>query len=201
MLKQIRFLMIIFVIGFFTKTFCKESYTIKSPDKKISVNFQLTSSAEPVYSIFFSDTAILEQSKLGILRSDEDFSSGLTLDSVSGVTTVSENYKLLHGKRLNCSYTGNRRVFYLKSKNSKAMEIIFQVSNDGVAFRYYFPGKTDTTLEIYKELTSYHFDPSAKAFLQPCADARMGWSYASPSYEEYYKMDIPVGTPSPNRAG
>ena len=29
----------------------------------------------------------------------------------------------------------------------------------------------------------------------------MGWNYASPSYEEYYKMDIPVGTVSPNRAG
>ena len=61
--------------------------------------------------------------------------------------------------------------------------------------------KTDTTQKIYKELTSYHFDLSTKAFLQPCADARMGWNYSSPSYEEYYKMDIPVGTVSPNRAG
>ena len=85
--------------------------------------------------------------------------------------------------------------------NSKLIEIIFQVSNDGVAFRYFFPGKPDTTLIIYKELSSFHFDLSTKAFLQPCADARMGWNYSSPSYEEYYKMDIPVGTVSPNQAG
>ncbi len=200
-MKKIERLLILFLITFFANAFCTENYTIKSPNTKISVNFWLTSADAPVYSVSYLDTIILKQSKLGILRSDGDFSTSLSLDSVSSVSLVSENYKLLHGKRLDCSYTGNKRVFYLKNKNLKVMEIIFQVSNDGVAFRYYLPGKTDSTLTIYKELTSYHFDLSAKAFIQPCADARMGWSYASPSYEEYYKMDIPVGTPSPNRAG
>lgn len=201
MLKNIKLLMIIFMITFFTNAYCMKSYSLKSPDNKISVTFRLTASGNPIYSVSYSDTTILRQSKLGILRSDDDFSTGLTLDSASGVSVVSENYKLLHGKRLNCSYTGDKRVFYLKNKNLKAMEIIFQVSNDGVAFRYYFPGKSDSALTIYKELTSYHFESTAKGFLQPCADARIGWSYASPSYEEYYKTDIPVGTPSPNRAG
>jgi hypothetical protein len=202
MLKKIDFLLVMFVITFFTgSAFCNESSTIKSPDNKLSVSFWLTQAGAPVYSISYLDTTILEQSKLGVLRSDDDFSTGLTLDSVSGVTAVSENYKLLHGKRLDCGYTGNKQVFFLKNKNSKVMEIIFQVSNDGAAFRYYFPGRSDTALTIYKEYTSYHFKPSAKGFLQPCADARIGWSYASPSYEEYYKMDIPVGTVSPNRAG
>ena len=201
MFKKIEFLIILFVIAFFTNAVCMESYVIKSPDNKISVSFWLTSAGYPVYSVSYSDTTILEQSKLGILRSDDAFSTGMTLDSVSGISVVSENYKLLHGKLLNCSYTGDKRVFYLKNKNSKVMEIIFQVSNNGVAFRYYFPGKTGTALTIYKELTSYHFEPSAKGFLQPCADARTGWSFSQPSYEEYYKTDIPVGTPSPNRAG
>ena len=102
---------------------------------------------------------------------------------------------------MNCNYSGNKQIFYLKNAKSKLIEIIFQVSNDGVAFRYFFPGKPDTTLTIYKELSSFHFDLSTKAFLQPCADARMGWNYSSPSYEEYYKMDIPVGTVSPYQAG
>ena len=201
MLKNIKLLLIVFVITFFNRAVCMESYTLKSPDNKISVNFWITSAGSPVYSVSYLDTIILKQSKLGILRSDEGFSKNLFLDSVSNISVVSESYKLLHGKRLNCSYTGNKEVFYLKNANSKVMEIIFQVSNDGVAFRYYFPEKTDTTLKIYKELTSYHFDFSTKAFLQPCADARMGWNYSSPSYEEYYKMDMPVGTVSPNRAG
>jgi hypothetical protein len=74
------------------------------------------------------------------------------------------------------------------------------VSNDA-AFRYHFPEKTDTAITIYKELTSFHFDISAKAFLQLCADARMGWCFASPSYEEYYNLNIPVGTSAPYQAG
>ena len=118
-----------------------ESYTLKSPNNKISVNFWITSAGSPVYSISYLDTIILKQSKLGILRSDEGFSKNLFLDSVSNISVVSESYKLLHGKRLNCSYTGNKEVFYLKNANSKVMEIIFQVSNDGVAFRYYFAGE------------------------------------------------------------
>ena len=201
MLKKIKLLLFLFLTAFAANAVCMESYSLKSPNDKISVAFWLTSTGAPAYSVSYSQTTILEQSKLGICRSDEDFSKNLTLDSASNVSVVSENYQLLHGKRLKCSYTGNKRVFYLKNEDSKKIEIIFQVSDDGVAFRYYFPGETDTTLEIYKELTSYHFNLSTKAFLQPCADARMGWSYASPSYEEYYKMDIPVGTASPNQAG
>jgi hypothetical protein len=191
----------LFVTTFFNNAFCAESLIVKSPNTKINVDFRLTSSGQAFYSISHSGSPILKQSKLGMIRSDDDFSSNLTLDSVSDVKVISDKYTLLHGKRLKCNYTSNNRVFYLKNANSKKMEIMFQVSNDGVAFRYHFPEKTDTTFKIFKETTSYHFDLSTKAFLQPCADARMGWCYASPSYEEYYENNIPVGTGSPNLAG
>ena len=200
-MKNVTLFIILFTLTISTYTFCNERYELKSPNDKITVTFWLTPAGTAVYSVSYSSSTILEQSKLGIVRSDDDFSTSLTLDSVSNISAVSENYTLLHGKRLNCSYSGNKQVFYLKNVNSKIMEIIFQVSNDGLAFRYYFPEKTDTTLKIYKELTSYHFDLSTKAFLQPCDDARMGWCFASPSYENYYSLDIPVGTISPNEAG
>ncbi len=200
-MKNVTLFIILFTITISTYALCTENYTLKSPNDKISVNFWLTLTGDAVYSVSYSGSTVLKQSKLGIVRNDEDFSTNLTLDSVSNVSTVSENYTLLHGKRLNCSYTGNKQVYYLKNSNLKTMEIIFQVSNDGIGFRYYFPEKTDTTLVIYKELTSYHFDLSTKAFLQPCPDARTGWCFTQPSYEEYYNMDIPVGTVSPYQAG
>ncbi len=201
MTKVVKLSLMFLAFTFFNDAMCVESHTLKSPNAKISVDFWLTSAGNPVYSVSYSGSTILKGSKLGVVRSDEDFSANLTLDSVSNIVVVTDNYTLVHGKRLNCSYTGNRRVFFLKNSNSQAMEIIFQVSNDGVAFRYYFPGEADTTLTIFKEVTSYHFDLSTKAFLEPCDDARMGWSYASPSYENYYEKDIPVVTPSPNQAG
>jgi hypothetical protein len=176
-------------------------YTVKSPNSKISAEFWLTSNGAPVYTVSCSGSTILNKSKLGIIRSDGDFAENLKLDSVSNESIVSNNYTLLHGKRLNCTYTGNKRVFYLKNVNSKMIEIIFQVSDDGVAFRYYFPEKTDTIVKIFKEITSYHFYLSTKAFLQPCPDARTGWNFSQPSYEEYYNMNIPVGTSSPYQAG
>ena len=194
-------LLIIFLIAFFNDAICMKSYSIKSPNNKISVNFWFTSDGEPVYTVSHSGSTILKQSKLGVIRTDDDFSTHLTLDSVSNESVVYDNYTLLHGKRLNCSYSGSRRIFYLKNAKSKIIEIIFQVSNDGFAFRYHFPEKTDTIIKIYKEVTSYYFDISVKAFLQPCPDARTGWNYSQPSYEEYYDINIPVGTSAPNQAG
>jgi alpha-glucosidase len=200
-MNNFRLTLIILVFSSLTSAYCTERYSVKSPNSKICVNFWLTPVGEPVYSISHSGSIILKQSKLGILRSDEDLSTNLTLDSVSNESMVFDNYKLHHGKRLRCLYTGNKRVFYLKNNDLKKMEIIFQVSNDGVAFRYYFAERTETPVKIFKEVTSYHFDISTKVFLQPCADARMGWCYASPSYEEYYEKDIPVGTSCQNQAG
>lgn len=194
-------LLILLLITFFNNAKCIDNYIINSPDNIISVDFRLTSSGDPVYSVSHSGSIILKQSKLGIIRNDNDFSDNLILDSVSKESIVSDNYTLLHGKRLKNTYTANKRVFYLKNTSSEIMEIIFQVSDDGVAFRYHFPEKSDTAVKIYKEVTSFHFDPSAKAFLQPCPDARTGWHFSSPSYEEFYNINIPVGTVSPNQAG
>lgn len=201
MLNKIHFYVIFICTISFNSIFCRENFFLKSPDERISVNFSLTSTGEPVYAISHSGSTILKQSKLGIVRSDDDFSTNLTLESVSEISTVSDHYTLLHGKRLICNYKGNERIFYLKNSNSKKMEIIFRVSNDGVAFRYYFPGKTDKPVTIFREKTSYHFDLSTKAFLQPCPDARTGWNYSQPSYEEYYQAGIPVGTYAPYQAG
>lgn len=200
-MKPAKLLIIMFLILNFTDLTAMDKFEIKSPDSKITVNVWLTSNGEPVYSVSHSGTTILEQSKLGIVRSDYDFTSGLKMDSVSAVGVVSEKYNLLHGKRLNCIYNANKRIFYLSNSSKKIIEIIFQISNDGVAFRYHFPEHSDQVVKVYKETTSYNFDISTKSFLQPCPDARMGWNYTQPSYEEYYQVNIPVGTVAPNQAG
>ncbi|HOT97695.1 MAG TPA: glycoside hydrolase family 97 catalytic domain-containing protein [bacterium] len=201
MIKKAQSLLILFMAVVSTEAICLESYKIQSPDNKILVDFRLTPLGEPVYSISYSGVTVLKQSRLGLVRSDGDFSTHLSLSAVSDVQLVRDSYQLLHGKRVRCIYSGNKRTFYLKNPKAQTLKIIFQVSDDGVAFRYHFPEKTTAKVRIYRESTSYHFDPAAKAFLQPCADARMQWCYSSPSYEEYYNLDIPVGVVAPNAAG
>ena len=202
MMKNGLYVMIVYLITLFINdAYCIEDYRIKSPDEKISVTFSLTFEGKPVYAVSYADQTVLEQSKLGVIRADDDFSTDLALVSVSNDSVVTDNYTILHGKRLNCSYTGNRRVFTLRNANEKIIQIIFQISNDGAAFRYHFPGKTDTTLNILKETTSYNFNSSARAYLQPCKNARTEWANTQPSYEEYYMKNISVRTSAPYAAG
>ena len=180
-MKSAKLIMILFLVLKSINLMAIEKFEIKSPDSKITVNVWLTSNGELVFSVIHSGNTILKNSKLGIIRSDEDFTTGLKIDSVSKADFVSDKYTLLHGKRMNCSYDANKRILYLSNQNKKILEIIFQISNDGVAFRYHFPEQSEHVKKIYKEVTSFHFDISTKAFLQPCPDARTGWNYTQPS--------------------
>lgn len=168
------------------------NYFLSSPDSQISVAFELGSDGSPLFSIYLSGAEILNQSSLGIIRSDDDFSSNMRLDSLSGVTLISDEYSLLHGKKPKCSYRANKRTAYLKNKNGNVLEIIFQLSNDGVAFRYSFPDSSIEKKEITKETTSYNFPEGTKTWIQPIAEAKSGWNRTNPSYEENYEQEIDV---------
>ena len=180
--------------------YAKPETNVSSPDKKISVQFELKD-GNATYSVFFGSKQILSPSRLGIIREDEDFSTKLSLESASTIEIVTDNYTLGYGKRLNCSYIGNKKVFHVKSTTGQKMDIIFQVSNDGVAFRYYFPDQSTEIKKIKQEISSFHFLKATKAWLQHCPDAKTGWNLSQPSYEESYDMGIDVGTPAPFQAG
>jgi hypothetical protein len=92
-------------------------------------------------------------------------------------------------------------VVHFKNAAGQLMDIIFQVSNDGVAFRYYFPGKAGQLKKIDKEVTSFHFPEATKGWLQPMSKAKSGWEKVNPCYEEYYEKGIPAGTPPTLGAG
>lgn len=174
---------------------------IASPDHRLQVVFQLTAAGEPRYSIQFNGKTILRESRLGLTREDANFTRGLSLISASPVETVHDEYELLTSKRRSHRYTANRQVFLLQSPQADRMEIHFQVSNDGVAFRYSFPERDPTLHKIQSEASSFNFPPDTKAWVQPIAVAKTGWAHSNPSYEEIYEKEIEVGTPSPTGAG
>ena len=176
-------------------------YSISSPDKRISVYFWISDDKSAYYRIGFSGAAVLQQSKLGLIREDGDFSKGVSVDSVSDIETVKINYEMLQGKRRNCSYTGNRRIFHLRNSSGQKMDIIFQVSNDGAAFRYYFPEKSETVKKIKEEVTSFNFLRGTKAWIQPIAEAKSGWCQTQPSYEEHYKQGVETDKVPHSNAG
>jgi alpha-glucosidase len=179
----------------------ENEYLLNSPDKKISVYFRVSDNKNACYRLEFSGTAILGESKLGIIREDEDFSKDLSLESVSDVEVIKADYEMVQGKKHHCSYTANKRAFRLKNASGEKVDIIFQVSNDGVAFRYYFPEKSEKIKKIKEEATSFNFLPGTKAWIQPIAKAKSGWCQTQPSYEEYYKQGVKTGKLPRNNAG
>src|SRR5690606_12179570 len=126
-----------------------------------------------------------EPSKLGLVREDQSFTDKLKLVSVSKPEKVIDEYQLAVSKKFDNKYAANKIVLRLTNANQAVIEVIFQVSNDGVAFRYHFPEKSDDLKTISKEITSFKFSPSAKAWLQPMSVAKTGWSQTNPSYEEF----------------
>jgi alpha-glucosidase len=175
--------------------------TISSPDKSIQVTCLLDGAGKPTYSVQYKNSVVLETSQLGLVRPDGDFSKGLVKIAATPPTVVKDNYRLVSGKRQNNVYTANRQVIHYKNASGGLLDLIWQVSNDGVAFRYYFPGTASETKNVDTEYTSFHLPASAKAWLQPMSVAKTGWEQVNPCYEEFYEKGIAAGTPSPLKAG
>jgi alpha-glucosidase len=175
-------------------------YTVNSPDGKIKLQFGINSK-QAYYNIEYAGSPVLANSQLGLVRDDADFATSLSLQSASAVQTVKDSYTIKNAKRLACSYKANKRVFRVKNAAGAAMDIIFQVSDDGVAFRYFFPDKSPSVKKVTAENTSFYFPAGSKAWLQPISEAKSGWEKTNPSYEEHYQQELAVGTASPTQAG
>jgi len=176
------------------------AYSISSPDHHIVVSV-IADSKQINYKIDYNGKEVLRQSRLGLKTEDEDFANDLSISAVPGREPVKDQYELFTGKRRNNHYTANQLVIHTVNGNAKKMDIIFQLSNDGVAFRYYFPGHSVDVKTIKEEVTSFHFDTSTRAFLQPMQVAKTGWEHSNPAYEEHYLQNIPVTDSSTFGAG
>lgn len=174
---------------------------VESPDGKIEVEVLLDKNQHLFYNIKYAGETILQNSRLGIVREDADFSTAMQLLSSSAQSVVEDHYKMLTAKKTTVDYLANKRVIRVANKEGNAMNIIFQVSNDGVAFRYEFPQTSTDIKKIKQEVTSFHFIEGTKAWLQPKTEAQSGWEHSNPSYEAHYMMDIKTGTPALGKNG
>lgn len=174
---------------------------LTSPDGLLAVDFRLDERGSPFYAVRLDGILVLRDSRLGLIREDADFSNGLRLVTASRTVQIRERYEILTSKRRLNYYHANRKVFLLRTAAGQAFEIIFQVSNDGVAFRYRFPETSVDTYRLTEEVTSFNFPPGTRAWLQPMSVAKSGWKEVNPCYEEFYEKGIAVGTQSPTTAG
>jgi len=174
---------------------------VSSPDGLLKVQVGLDEQGRLSYQLFHHGTAVIRTSPLGICRQDTCFEQGLSLESTPLSERVTDSYRLWTGKQRYIDYQANQLLIGLVNRDGQALRLNFRLSDDGLAYRYEFPGESDETLTVTSELSGTHFFPGTRAWLQPKAEAQSGWRNTNPSYEEDYRQHIEVGTPAPGAAG
>jgi len=116
---------------------------------------------------------------LGIQRSDQQFVSNLKLLGESKPVLVHNNYKMLAGKRKACENFGVEKILHFQNSSKQPLDIAFRAYNDGVAFRYIFPEKSDSSVSIIDEATAYAIPAGISRWMQPF----------QVSYEDFYPLN------------
>src|SRR6187402_735052 len=80
------------------------SFTISSPDKKIVVTCDVENMT---YRVSYEGDSVLRESKLGLIRDDDEFSKNLTITKVSSPVEVKDSYSILTAKKKSITYTAN----------------------------------------------------------------------------------------------
>lgn len=193
-------LTIFLLIGCWACSQSQEDMTLSSPDGQLMLDVKVEE-GKVRYHLNRNEKEVLEWSQLGVVMDQADLFEGLTLEEVTAVAAVSDQYTLLHGKKKEVTYQGNEKQYQFSNAEGEKLTIIFRLSNDGLAFQYEFDGEGDAVYTIEEEKTTFNFPETAKAWMQPIAEVNTGWESSNPSYEEEYQMGVSVGTASPIPSG
>lgn len=174
---------------------------LESPNQELRAEIGLDAEGRPWYRLLRSGEAVIRRSPLGVSLHNTRLTEGLVVAEASPVEPVSDAYSLWTGKQTDFVYRANELAVTLANEDGHSLMVRLRLSDDGLAYRYEFPGNSEDTRVVTSEESGVHFLAGTKAWLQPKAEAQSGWMNTNPSYEENYFQAIDVGTPSPTAAG
>lgn len=169
---------------------------VKSPDGLTVVDVT-EQNGKPVYTVSLDGVTFLNASPLGLDTNLGDYTSGLSLISSPEAVSVSDSYSLPNIKKSHVDYNANQRTYTFGRDGKKLFDVIFEVSNNNVAYRYkvYPVGGKDQTLccVVNGEASGFAMPEGTTTFLCPMMKPMTGFARTAPSYETSYKVDQPVG--------
>lgn len=167
---------------------------VASPNGKLVVTVN-DNGGKPTYQVSLDGKVFLENSALGLNTNIGDFTQDMTMSEASDVKAISDSYQLDRIKKSHVDYHANQQVMTFTKGGKKVYDIIFQVSDNDIAFRYKLYPQGDTRcLVVKQEATSYQMPKEATSFLCPQMNPMTGFARTAPSYETNYDLDVPVGT-------
>lgn len=173
---------------------------VESPSGNLKVKVSLNGNRifyQVIATTDSGETVVLPSSPLGITRSDASFAENLNFKSVSEIKTVSDSYTMVAGKQKDHSYTAREIVATFANGSNQEMQVAFRIFDEGVAFRYIFPGESGSEVSVESEATGFSLPENADAWMAPYQQAK---PWGDPGYEAEY-MAVKAGTPSPSNVG
>jgi hypothetical protein len=174
-------------------------YRALSPDGKVCFTLenprQQDGTRQLQYRVTLGDRTVVLPSALGLEMDGVVYGRDVRCVSARR-TTLDESYALKSGKRLNTRNHCTEHILKLRQKGGTGFQLIVRVYDDGAAFRYIFPRKDPKPHMVTQELTEFAI-PQGKAWIHP-----YDWNgRKKPSYEQFARTGIPVGTASPYEQG
>ncbi len=174
-----------------TKVYAQEA-TVFSPDKLLKVDLFIEQ-GKPLYSVTYKNEVMLEKSPIGLMTNEGDFSSALTyIGKEEGI--VDKEYTQRNIKKSQIHYLANQLTCKFENTNKRQISVVFQVSNNNIAFRYELPtwGERRCCV-VEKEATGFKFPSNTTTFLSPMMTPMTGFARTAPSYESGYEADGALG--------
>lgn len=188
-----RTLNLLLLAVFFVLTSCvaqNEELSLKSKDNLNKISLSLTKDGKLSYKVSRKDKTIIEDSPLGLVFENQDFSSGLAVEKVSAIEEKREKYELKVANNKVADHVFKSKSIAFKNKQGAVMTIDLIAGEQGVAFRYRFADKENEIRILKNELTGFHIDQKAKGWLQPYNKA----GDYTPGYEDFY-INVKPGDP------
>lgn len=177
-----------------------EKAVIFSPDKNLQLQVY-TLKDQIMYSVSYKGKAILENSSLGLVTNEGSFTSGMKYISKEE-DDIDKQYTQDRIKKSQIHYRANRLTCIFENADQKRISIVFQISDNNIAFRYELPvwGETQCCV-IEKEATGFKFPDFTTTFLSPMMSPMGAFARTSPSYESGYEADAPLDKPTYRKEG
>ena len=174
--------------------------SLSGPDGRLMLSV-FNDNGQAQYSVKYDNKTILEKSPLGFITNEGDFTKSLKLIE-HNKENIDKKYSQDRIKKSEIHYTANMLTCTFENQENKQFSIVFQVSNNDIAFRYELSqwGERRACV-IEKEITGFDFPEYTTTFLSSMMSPMGAFARTSPSYESGYTNNEPVGKSRPGSQG
>ncbi|MEP6927208.1 MAG: glycoside hydrolase family 97 protein [Ginsengibacter sp.] len=137
---------------------------------KVRVSFSLDKTGVPFYEMLFNQQLVIRPSKMGFMLKDITSSDKAFEVIKTDTLNFDKVWQPVWGEVKNIRNHYKQLTIYLKQKSSPGLQlnIVFRVFEDGIGFRYEFPGQPNLKYFIVSdELTEFALTGDHKTFWIP----------------------------------